>query len=606
MTTDLPAQKGKPFPRAGALARDPSVIPRRGLAESNPAAEHDNLNVRKRRRLSPALRLTPYLALLACVLSLLIVVKFPIYFRGDDTQYLEWAHTHPNPFSSFVPSEATMFGMFRPMQNLAWWCLYRLFGLNPLPYQFFITALYGLSLLFFFKLNELLFSRRVALASLLSYAGIFFYLGYIVFWLSDMTFVLEMFFMNLSLYWIMRSLREKGSFLWGIVFYLCAAMSKEPAAVIVPAVVLAATITEWANLSREKRKKSAVVLGLLLLSGLGWMLLTPFIQGRLWSAGSAGGRELGALMSERWSYYASVLLSEAGILIWISSFYLVILGLLPRDAETRARRRLIVLAVSAVLSLILRSHPKTALIVLVLSFLPILAKRLPVSIGVVWFAVPLAGILVSSFMVKTYLTEASFGMAITVGIALHDIFSMAGAPLPRSSPRYKGILVTVTSAILLIGLSVIGSRIGRKIEALRVMSGNSQNLRDMVDYIAANFPKEHVSLIVLNYGDLGISHREDVLPLDDLTKAHAKKTLSSADFRRLLHMAGRTNIDVHGLKWFLTSDEMRGSFVVVMNAKEDAFINSHDLTKTLIYATERSNQSSKLLHIAKPPAAPSA
>lgn len=543
--------------------------------------------------------LTSYLLLFAVAFTLLISFRFPVYFRGDDTKYLTWANDNNNPFTSFLPSESIFFGMFRPINNLTWWFLYHLFGLNPLFYQIFITFMYAVSLIFFFKLVELLFSRQVAFLSVISYFGVFFYLGYIIFWFSDLTFVLEMFFMNLSLYCIIYALKLRGNPVWGVIFFILASLSKEPSILIVPCVTLIYVITQWRDFTVEKRRKSAGVLFILLLICLGEMLFTPFIRGRLGPSSTKGISYLTDRLTQRWSFYSSLLLSELGVSIWISSFYLSMKCLFGNDSNSIIKRFYSILVLSTVLSLILKPFPSIALIALYISFLPILAKRSRVSIAVLWSVVPLSGIMMSSFMTRTYLTEASFGFAILVGVAFHDIISNIYIALRELPRKLVWIAGTVSVVILCLVLVVFASRLRLKLNALELISASRQNLREMIDYVSTQFSNKPVTLLVINYGDMGILPKDDIHPLDDLTKARRKKAMTSADLRRLLRIAGQNNISVNGMRWFLRNREAEDGIVLVMNDYENEYLQGLDIERRLIHETERCGERKWLYYISK-------
>ncbi len=77
------------------------------------------------------------LLILGLVLSFLVPVLIPVTFRSDDVQNLAWAARHSNPLDALVRSEAQMYSVYRPVQNLTWWAMYRAFGLEPYPYQEF-------------------------------------------------------------------------------------------------------------------------------------------------------------------------------------------------------------------------------------------------------------------------------------------------------------------------------------------------------------------------------------------------------------------------------------------------------------------------------------
>jgi len=132
--------------------------------------------------------------------SIALASAYPVYFRTDDVEYLSWAATHDDPLDAFRPSEGELFGVVRPVHTIAWWSLYRVFGLEARGYQVFLSLAYGLSFLFFFLFVRRAVSFAAAALTLLSYAALFTAFMHIVFWFSDLTFALELLFTGLSLY----------------------------------------------------------------------------------------------------------------------------------------------------------------------------------------------------------------------------------------------------------------------------------------------------------------------------------------------------------------------------------------------------------------------
>ena len=169
-----------------------------------------------------------YLSLFIILFSFIITFYFPVYFRADDVLYLNWAKKYTNPFLVFNPPEEIFKLWYRPILLLLWWCLYHLFELNSTYYQIVVFLFYGFSFVFFYKFVENAFSKNVALLSLIAYFLVFYFLGYIIFWFSDLTFILQLFFMNLSLYLFVVTINGKSFLIWGFLIYICAFLSKEP------------------------------------------------------------------------------------------------------------------------------------------------------------------------------------------------------------------------------------------------------------------------------------------------------------------------------------------------------------------------------------------
>lgn len=530
-----------------------------------------------------------YLSLLLVGATLVVVSQFPIYFRADDIIYIEWAHNHSTPLAAF---EELILGTYRPVLIGTWWFLYRLFALNPMPYQAFVLLAYGSSLIFYFKLVETVFSRRVAVFSLAAYSAVFFYLGYIVFWFSDLTYIVELFFMNLSLYLLIRAIKGEGSLFWGALSYVFATLSKEPAIIIVPAVAAFYLLSEWGALPVRRRKQSAGVIGGLLVLGLTWGLSHPTLQHRQGIDSSLGISGMITFLSQRWSFYSDYLVSELGILIWISAFYLALRYLLGRVNRSATKSFYVPLTLSILTSLVVRPFPDAALLLLVVAFIPVIAKRARESVAIVWFTVPLLGVMTISYMVRTYLVEASFGIAILMGAALDDILSNIVVEWRRIPSKSLKNLLAISSVIGVLGFGAVGfaPRVRPKLDALYVVSASRQNLEAMVEYVGANLNDPGTHLVVIDYEDMGLSHVDDILPLSDLEKAHRQKTMDSGEIQRLLRVVDRQNVLVHNLGWAYENCDVDQCFLLAMNNYERAFVDGTDLRKVVVYRVERSGE----------------
>jgi hypothetical protein len=457
--------------------------------------------------------------------------------------------------------------------------------------------LYGFSFVVFFKLVEIVYDRRVAIFSLLAYSLLFFWIAYVPFSISFITFIIEMFFLNLSLFLLILAIKGRCSFIWGIVFYLFASMSKEAPLIIIPATISTYLFTEWRDLPSERRKGSIIVILLMWLFGITGVIISPFSF-----RPSSGLMERIIFIHERWNFYADHLLSYFGILIWISTFYLILKDLFNRKGGKDAVRGFYVPVILALLiSLILRPFHDVALLALFIGFVPLILKRFRVSFAIIWFAVALSGFIMIEFMSRTYLTDASFGVAIVVGVAISEIMSDLNSELRRLPSSVSRALLVIL--FIIAGLVVYGftSKVKDKLEVLRVVSETRENFRDVIEFISANLNKEEITIIVIDYDEMGLSSDYQAwLHLSDLERAHLQKTMKG-DFmeRWLRNIVGKKNIHVYNLQWFYEHPEVEGSYLFAMNNYEKEFVENQEFKKDIIYKVERDRESAVLYYIHK-------
>jgi len=536
------------------------------------------------------------LSLIIILSSFTISLLFPVYFREDDTEYLTYAHQTTNFFLAFVPSKAIIQGMFRPVQNMTWWLLFRFFGLNPFPYQLFCTLLYGFSFVFFFKLIERLFNKKIAVFTLISYLCLFYSLCYIIFWFSDLTYILELFFMNLSLYLLVKSIQDNRGYIWGVLFYLVAVLSKEPAAMIVPLGTLCYLWSDWNNLAGENRKRLILVFSLCLF-GILYILLNPYVKGRQGFLYFSEISEVITFVSERWFIYSDYLISETGLLLWLATIYWAI-RLLFKERKCLGQKRFgLILCFSIAVSLVATLFQEAALPVLFLALIVIFMKRTKASVGSVWFTFSLLGILFIQFIVRTLLIEASFGIVIIVGVALFDIFNHLKIEWQRWPKKYGRTVGIILGGAILLGTALFGIPLFNKyLGALRVLSANRQNFKDAVRYVIDNEMEESSRLLIVDYEVMGFTH-EDIVRLPNREKAHRQKTMVKEDVQRLLNIMDRENIIVGHLGDYLASRETEVCYLLVMNNYEDHFLKSIDINKTNIYETKKYNECAKIYRL---------
>lgn len=540
------------------------------------------------------------LSALVALFCLWLVLRFPVYFRGDDATYLRWAAEHTSPGAAFDPGQAKLFGSLRPLQNLGWWCLYRLFGLAPLPYQLLLTLLFGFSFVWFGLLAERLFGRAAAVLSLAAYGAVFYFLGYIVFWFSDFTFVWEIFFLNLSLYFLLRAVQQKAVFfIPGIAAYLLAALAKEPAALIVP-LVLAAYLWTADRAALPRFRRSVLITAALLAGGVLWLALNPYVQARQVVDLSLGATKLFNYTAMRWRFYAAYLTPGLGVLFFFASYYLAGVSLSAGRDTRRSKGFYWSLAAAAIMALALRFFPSWALWGFFAALAVMLCRRHRAVAGAVWFGVPFFGLITIGFMVRTYLLEISFGAALVIGVALADVLDrLEWRRVIRESRAVKA--AAVLGAIVLLLVAAFGApKVKGKLGALQVVSDARHNFRAAVDHLAANAELENADLVVVDYDDMGLSYTRDILRLPDRRKAHRQKTMTSEDLQNFLMVRGLPAVRVRNLAWLKKQASPTGAVIFAMNRAEREFLESQNWPLQPVFAVSRGDEGAWLYHTSEP------
>lgn len=532
---------------------------------------------------------------LAVLVAAVLTWRFPVYFHWDDVTYLRWAQDHPNPLSAFRPAESTLFGTFRPMNLLAWWVLYRLLDLRAAGYQFVVAFLFLATLAAYYLVARRIFGGRVALFSFVGYLALFFPLGYIIFWFSDITFVLELFWIQVSLLLLLRAFdRRDRSYLWGIAAYVAAVLTKEPSVLIVTSVLLFYAWSRRRELPPWARRRAVPLVSAVALLGLAWLLLSPVGASRQWIHQVSGWSEGLELIRIRWNYYAGHLLSNAGLLLWIGALFLFGHSLL---AQRIARRRLptaLLFVTAALLTVALRRDPGAALLVLLLAGLPAVVRRPEIGIAFAWGFLPLLALLSLTFFIKTYLAEASFGFALLLGLAAEALAAPWRGPARGRLNRY---LKPAVALGLVAGAVVFSGLMRDKLAALRVLSDNRQNFRDVSDHILSGGCREGEGLVVIAYGDMGHSYRYGVQFMPDETKGGLQKTMEPYDLPLWFAVRGRPDIHVfQTMKEYLESASDT-CCVWAMNNHETEYLRKLPLGVLPLFQVSRRGQDAGLYRV---------
>ena len=521
------------------------------------------------------------------ILSLVVSLLFPIYFREDDTLYLEYAYNnYDNLLSAFSPQKAILADMHRPMQNITWWLLFNIFGLNPFAYQVFCTFLYSLSFILFFKFLKLVFNKQIAFLSVISYIAIFYKLGYIIFWFSDLSYIIELFFINLSLYLIIKAIQIDKQYIWGVISYILGILSKEPAALIVPLGVLGYLITDWKNLYGKKDKRLRMAIYLCIF-GIIYLLLNPCIKYRVGINPHSDISQMIDFFMYRWFMYNDYLFSGLGILIWITVIFITIKCLFNSQAFIRRNTFFLILSGSVIISILLKVYTEWALAVLFLCLFILTIKRHRTLIGIMWLAFSLLGIMTITTIVRTLLIEASFGIVIVVGVAVNDIIDHFKVEWKQCSEKVKRVFNVFIGFILICGTILFGVFFFNKyIKVLYMVSANRQNFKNAIQYMMESFHKDPSFVFIINYEMMGFK-KEDILYLPNQEKAQRQKTMNRDDLRRMFYLLKNENIRVINLGDFLGNELPEESYLLIMNNYENDFIKNLSIQKELIFKTDK-------------------
>lgn len=515
-------------------------------------------------------------------IGMVLPVVFPVYFRNDDVHYIEWARAHRFQ-DCFSVSQGVLFGMFRPVQNLTWWVLFRCAGLNPYPYQVAVTITYLGALICYFGFVSAAISKPVAWATTGTYLVVFHFLTYIIFWFSDLTYSLELLLSHAALWCLAATVRRysQRKLCAGLVLTFAAVMAKEPAAIIIPFTFSYLVFLNWNTCGIKQRVALAVSSISLVAAAALWILLNPSIHSRQGLSGGLLDSAWHSFITTRWEFYSSSI-PKPSLLILVASALFLLTNKLATPIHSLRRRAVISLVIALGMSCFLQQMPSAALASLIAVTTLLLLFRHPAGIGIVSAIPAVLGLLTINYTVRTYLVEASFGFALMSGVALHEGFRAFQQPhLPTPSGRLNLKVLAPAACICLVAFCWTAPSVMAKFEALRLLSANRQTMAMSVKQLVNSQTKLSGPLLVVDYEDMGLTYERDILPLDDKTKAARQKTMTSDSLNSFLQPV--SGITAHNLSWWNTNSPSPSVAVVLtMNPFEEDFLQSLPFRITVI------------------------
>jgi hypothetical protein len=433
---------------------------------------------------------------------------------------------------------------------------------------------------------------------MIAYGVFFSFLTYIVFWFSDLTFTLELMFAHGAIWLFVLATRlNTRRHLAGAVALFCAAVAaKEPAALIVPLVCSQLLAVQWDRLSRLSHSRCAIAAGLMLVAGALWILLNPSVQSRQGIPLGHNTDMLVAFIMQRWSYYAGSLTAFPTILVWVAVLFPLFQKIFSRSSLDASRVMGISMGISTIVALLLKTVPDVALVVLILAFPLLILSRHPSGIGAIWAAPAILGIMTLSYVVRTYLVEASFGLALICGTSAAPLMDRLIPHITiRSGEQHKRMLILCAVAVLALGIGTV-SLLSEKLHALTILSSTRRNFASAISYLAHPQGRIPTPLLIIDYKDMGLVYERDILPLGDREKALRQKTMTSLNLEAFLPP---TSIPVHNLEWWQTHPEVKEASLLTLNVREEEFLNGMALRKSILREWARGGTRVRLYHIAR-------
>jgi hypothetical protein len=382
-----------------------------------------------------------------------------------------------------------------------------------------------------------------------------------------------------------------------VILYGLSAAAKEPAAVLVPLVCLQVVVTKWGSLDGSRRRHLVITALLMGVIGGIWLAANSSLWNRQGISLWQGMGAIADFVAPRWSYYAGVLTAFPTIGVWAAVGFLVSRRLLAGLSVSGPRLLCYSSVLGILAALCLKQVPGVALGLLFAGLLALVVLRdAGGGVGAIWAAPALAGVMSLNYVVRTYLVEPSFGLALICGqaggVLMEGFARYRGTP---ASPRWKWSILAAGGAAIIAGVA-LAPMFSRRLDALRNLSHNRQSFGDAIGYILRNGGTPGMPLVVIDYEDMGLDYERDVLPLGDSDKAVLQKTMTSGVLRTYLAPSG---VDVRSLGWWKSHPEAREASLVTMNTREEGVLDGLPARKRLTHEWARGTMRVRLYHLSR-------
>lgn len=533
--------------------------------------------------LIPLIFLISFINSFRAAMSQYYILQYP-----DDIHWVYKASEHViQPIAIFYDKIGTG---YRPMINVLYAIGYWLWGSNETFYYLMNGVLFAGSMVFLYLLIKMLHSRLAGAIAVFLY--LFLDASFILVWkMNYTTSIAEIFFITSSLYYSIHFFEkaDKRSLVMAFILGIFAFLSKEPSILIIPTVNILYLLHKWKSIDTKNRIPALLVnVSLPLL----FLLLTFTVSSEV-SAPQEGS--LIELVKTRLVTYMELEISEQGQL---KNPYLILLvctgtfffhrfkkeeyGGIPINLIKNAVSILII-ALAAVFIQTGSPYSLTgAILIILLLGISFLFGNVNQRLGIAWFGVALAPLLVTTQIVQpTYLAEPNLGMCLFIGVTIAEYIKyifQGKSVAPNSSTGisrvFKTANIAVVVLIMLLQLWQVPVEINNTNGYQKMVSESQTSFKEAVDYLKVTVPRNGTIYYIT-------------------TEQRQKVGGGQIDwevFHWLLCVKGRCDIEVKSLDSLDTTPEkQKGGFVVLLsNLDVYIFVNEYKpLSTSNIFANQK-------------------
>ena len=486
------------------------------------------------------------------VLAVIITSIFPIFFRTDDVTPLYWC-AHHSFKDIFNVQLLSLWGFYRPVGLLFFIINYKLFGLNPIGYQFACTSIFFIDLYLMYIVSKVYFNKKSAITTLIVYIALFYNHFQMIFWFSDIVFIMHMMFTLLAILFYIKSKANIYFIIGSFLFALLGTFTKEPSIVIVIAFVIGDYLSD---LTRKDYLKKAWILTTFIGIFIFLLLTSPVIGTRF--NNSPDHAIFLSNLDYRYRYYFDCLLSGTKLII-----PLVLSLTLAVSIKKSWYLKLLVLT----LCIPCYYYPYYYLFLLfgiTGYFTNQYKKLLPLFFWMLGTSLTLPFM---EFITPSYLFEFSFGFSLFIGYVINS-------QLIEKFFIHFRINHNKLFKISLIGITVISAPIASKliisqINALNLVVETRKNFSKGIDYIHNN--KNNLDYIVIPDQEKSQSYEEKskIAIRSNEDKAKFLKTMNAYELKTYLTLINCGDLNIIPYTEYIKSPIYNHSVILLIQNDTD-------------------------------------
>jgi hypothetical protein len=444
-----------------------------------------------------------YLIFSIIICSFIPIIGTQLYFRLDDSAWLLWASEFNKPLLNVFSTDpginnynkyAGLSGYYRPFFGIYIILMQNIFGNSPFIFQIVGGLMVIGSIVFMFKITELLSNETSALFSIVIFVVCFHSIMYSQFRMAY-PFI---YFTQLGCFYfcLLGLVRNKLRYLMLSFVFLLPATTKQSTPLVLNSIILIYFFSYWRTVFPKIKTKLFIMC--LTLSSVAIIPLSKRSSGIVKAIVCLDLPGIINYLTERLFFYGDILTTGiTGIILYfIIILYLSFIMLKTFRPSNNKYEKYIMLLIplSLILAYLLTQFEHISIYVLLALLSVSFWVNKTVRCPLVWFSVSLSAFLVVRFYHGGYLLEAAYGLSIAMGMLLYVTINEIKLAIKKNDvikEKTRAMIIFTVIVATVSGLVLMKTEqmhFLEKIKAVQVLINNNRNFNEMMDYMAAELP----------------------------------------------------------------------------------------------------------------------